>query len=61
VLGEQHLWRALPGQHPTTGSTLAEVAPCGGVKESGGGQEGSKYGMDDCLAIKNLCLSGIDC
>lgn len=39
----------------------AEVAPCGGVTESGGGQEGSTYGMDDYLEIKNLCLSGIDC
>ncbi|NIM29339.1 MAG: NADP-dependent succinate-semialdehyde dehydrogenase [Gammaproteobacteria bacterium] len=37
-----------------------EVAPFGGVKESGIGREGSKYGMDDFLEIKYLCLGGID-
>jgi len=37
-----------------------EVAPFGGVKESGIGREGSKYGMDDFLEIKYLCMGGID-
>ncbi|NND82335.1 MAG: NAD-dependent succinate-semialdehyde dehydrogenase [Gammaproteobacteria bacterium] len=37
-----------------------EAAPFGGVKESGMGREGSKYGMDDYLEIKYLCMSGID-
>lgn len=37
-----------------------EVAPFGGVKESGIGREGSKYGMDEFLEIKYLCLGGID-
>jgi succinate-semialdehyde dehydrogenase/glutarate-semialdehyde dehydrogenase len=37
-----------------------EVAPFGGVKESGIGREGSKYGMDDFLEIKYLCLGGLD-
>ncbi len=37
-----------------------EVAPFGGVKESGIGREGSKYGMDDFLEIKYLCIGGID-
>ncbi len=37
-----------------------EMAPFGGVKESGNGREGSKYGMDDYLEIKYLCLGGID-
>ena len=37
-----------------------EVAPFGGVKESGIGREGSKYGMDDFLEIKYLCLGGVD-
>ena len=37
-----------------------EVAPFGGVKESGIGREGSKYGMDDFLEIKYLCLGGIE-
>ena len=37
-----------------------EVAPFGGVKESGIGREGSKYGMDDFLEIKYLCIGGIE-
>ncbi len=37
-----------------------EVAPFGGVKESGIGREGSKYGMDDFVEIKYLCLGGIN-
>ena len=37
-----------------------EVAPFGGVKESGIGREGSRYGMDDFVEIKYLCLGGID-
>jgi succinate-semialdehyde dehydrogenase/glutarate-semialdehyde dehydrogenase len=36
-----------------------EVAPFGGVKQSGLGREGSKYGLDDFLEIKYLCLGGI--
>ncbi len=36
------------------------AAPFGGVKESGQGREGSKYGMDDYLEIKYLCMGGID-
>ena len=37
-----------------------EMAPFGGVKESGIGREGSKYGIDDYLEIKYMCLGGID-
>ena len=37
-----------------------EMAPFGGVKESGQGREGSKYGLDDYLEIKYMCLGGID-
>ena len=37
-----------------------EVAPFGGVKESGIGREGSKYGIEDFLEIKYLCIGGID-
>lgn len=37
-----------------------EMAPFGGIKESGGGREGSKYGMDDYMAIKYICVGGID-
>ncbi len=36
-----------------------EMAPFGGVKESGSGREGSKYGMDDYLEIKYMCIGGI--
>ena len=37
-----------------------ETAPFGGVKESGNGREGSKYGMDDYLEIKYMCMGGIE-
>ncbi len=37
-----------------------EMAPFGGMKESGSGREGSKYGMDEYLEIKYLCMGGID-
>ncbi len=36
-----------------------EMAPFGGVKESGSGREGSKYGMDDYLEIKYILMGGI--
>ena len=36
-----------------------EMAPFGGVKESGSGREGSKYGIDDYLEIKYLCMGGL--
>ncbi|CAM4061496.1 NAD-dependent succinate-semialdehyde dehydrogenase [Shewanella aquimarina] len=36
------------------------AAPFGGVKQSGNGREGSKYGLDDYLEIKYLCLGGLD-
>jgi succinate-semialdehyde dehydrogenase/glutarate-semialdehyde dehydrogenase len=42
-----------------TGVISTEVAPFGGVKESGIGREGSKYGIDEWLEIKYLCLGGI--
>ena len=38
-----------------TGLISTEVAPFGGVKESGMGREGSKYGIEDYLEIKYLC------
>lgn len=43
-----------------TGIISAVEAPFGGFKESGLGREGSKYGLDDFLEIKYLCLGGID-
>jgi succinate-semialdehyde dehydrogenase/glutarate-semialdehyde dehydrogenase len=42
------------------GIISTEVAPFGGVKESGIGREGSKYGIDDYLEIKYLCIGGIN-
>lgn len=42
-----------------TGIFSTEVAPFGGVKESGVGREGSKYGMDDYLEIKYVCIGGV--
>jgi len=42
-----------------TGIISTEVAPFGGIKESGIGREGSKYGIDDYLEIKYVCLGGI--
>ncbi len=42
-----------------TGLISTEVAPFGGVKQSGLGREGSKYGCDDFLEIKYICMGGI--
>jgi succinate-semialdehyde dehydrogenase/glutarate-semialdehyde dehydrogenase len=41
------------------GLISTEVAPFGGVKESGLGREGSKYGIEDYLEVKYLCMGGI--
>lgn len=41
------------------GAISTEVAPFGGVKESGFGREGSKYGVDDFLEIKYVCMGGL--
>ncbi|MCA1297394.1 NAD-dependent succinate-semialdehyde dehydrogenase [Stappia indica] len=42
------------------GLITTEVAPFGGVKDSGVGNEGSKYGVEDYLNIKYVCLGGLD-
>jgi succinate-semialdehyde dehydrogenase/glutarate-semialdehyde dehydrogenase len=42
-----------------TGFISSEVAPFGGVKESGIGREGSKYGIEEWLEIKYLCMAGV--
>ena len=42
-----------------TGLISTEVAPFGGVKESGLGREGSKYGMEEFVEIKYMCFGGI--
>src|SRR6266487_207870 len=43
-----------------TGFISTEVAPFGGMKESGIGREGSKYGIEDWLEIKYLAMAGVD-
>ena len=42
-----------------TGLISTEVAPFGGVKASGLGREGSKYGIEEYLELKYLCISGV--
>ncbi len=42
------------------GIISTEIAPFGGVKESGIGREGSKYGIEEFLEVKYLCLGGVD-
>jgi succinate-semialdehyde dehydrogenase/glutarate-semialdehyde dehydrogenase len=42
-----------------TGLISTEVAPFGGVKESGIGREGSKYGLEEFLEVKYVCVGGI--
>ena len=42
-----------------TGLVSTEVAPFGGIKQSGLGREGSKYGIEDYLEVKYVCLGGI--
>ena len=59
-----HIWRVSEALEYgivgiNTGLISSEVAPFGGVKESGLGREGSKYGLEEFLEIKYLCLGGI--
>ncbi len=56
------VWRVMEGLEygmvgVNTGLISTEVAPFGGIKESGHGREGSKYGIEDYLEIKYCCLS----
>jgi len=59
------VWRVAEGIEAgmvgiNTGLISTEVAPFGGMKESGLGREGSKYGIDEFLEIKYLCIGGIE-
>ena len=42
-----------------TGLISTEIAPFGGVKQSGLGREGSRHGIDDYLVIKYICMGGL--
>ena len=58
------MWRVAEGLEAgiigvNTGLISTEVAPFGGVKQSGVGREGSKYGIEDFLEIKYVCIGGI--
>ncbi|SVC82474.1 uncharacterized protein METZ01_LOCUS335328, partial [marine metagenome] len=59
------IWRVAEGLEygivgVNEGIISTEVAPFGGVKESGTGREGSKYGIEDYLELKYLCMGGIN-
>ncbi len=59
------IWRAAEGLETgmvgiNTGLISNEVAPFGGVKQSGLGREGSHYGIEEFLEIKYLCFGGLD-
>ena len=58
------IWRVAEGLESgmvgiNTGLISNEVAPFGGVKQSGLGREGSHFGIDDYLVVKYLCMGGI--
>ena len=58
------IWRVAEGLESgmvgvNTGLISNEIAPFGGVKQSGLGREGSHYGLDDFLVIKYICMGGI--
>ena len=44
----------------SAGMVSTEVAPFGGVKQSGLGREGSHYGIDEFVETKYLCFGGLD-
>ncbi len=59
------IWRVAEGLEYgmvgiNTGILSTAVAPFGGIKQSGIGREGSKYGMDEYIEIKYLCMGGLD-
>jgi succinate-semialdehyde dehydrogenase / glutarate-semialdehyde dehydrogenase len=59
------IWRAAESLESgmvgiNTGLISNEVAPFGGVKQSGLGREGSHYGIEEFVEIKYLCFGGLD-
>ncbi|MEC5161620.1 MULTISPECIES: NADP-dependent succinate-semialdehyde dehydrogenase [unclassified Janthinobacterium] len=58
------IWRIAEGLESgmvgvNSGLISNEIAPFGGVKQSGLGREGSKYGIEDYLVVKYICMGGI--
>jgi succinate-semialdehyde dehydrogenase/glutarate-semialdehyde dehydrogenase len=58
------IWRVAEGLETgmvgvNTGLISNEIAPFGGVKQSGLGREGSTYGIEDYLVVKYICMGGI--
>src|ERR1700733_14554371 len=61
----RRIWRVAEGLEYgmvgiNTGMISTEVAPFGGVKQSGLGREGSHYGIDEFIEVKYLCFGGLD-
>ena len=59
------VWRVAEGLEygmvgVNTGLITTEVAPFGGVKESGLGREGSKYGIEEYVEVKYICFGGLE-
>jgi succinate-semialdehyde dehydrogenase/glutarate-semialdehyde dehydrogenase len=59
------IWRAAEGLESgmvgiNTGLISNEVAPFGGVKQSGLGREGSHYGIEEFVEVKYLCFGGLN-
>ncbi|MCP4297314.1 MAG: aldehyde dehydrogenase family protein, partial [Proteobacteria bacterium] len=59
------IWRVAEGLEyglvgVNDGLISTEIAPFGGMKESGTGREGSKYGIEDYLELKYICMGGIN-
>ena len=59
------IWRVAEGlEYGIVGINVGiisnEVAPFGGMKESGIGREGSHFGIDEFLEVKYLCMGGVD-
>jgi len=59
----ERVWRMMEGLEygivgVNTGAVSNEVGPFGGIKESGVGREGSKYGIEEFLELKYVCLAG---
>jgi succinate-semialdehyde dehydrogenase/glutarate-semialdehyde dehydrogenase len=44
----------------STGAISSELAPFGGVKESGIGREGSRYGVEEFVELKYMLMGGLD-